>query len=128
MDRGRKNYWRLINKISVKLRINSRVVVVHDVHLPTCLKNAIGTVTINSTVGLSALYHKTPTIALGKALYDIEGLTCKGMCLNDFWRGYQAPDTLLYKKFKLYLIEKTQLNGTNYGWFPAKLSVSSTRP
>ena len=127
MDRGRKNYWRLINKISVNLRINSRVVVVHDVHLPTCLKNAIGTVTINSTVGLSALYHKTPTIALGKALYDIEGLTCKGMCLNDFWRGYQAPDTLLYKKFKLYLIEKTQLNGSFYGWFPAELSVSSTR-
>jgi capsular polysaccharide export protein len=126
MDRGRKNYRRLINKIAVNLRINSRVVVVHDVHLPTCLKNAIGTVTINSTVGLSSLYHKTPTIALGKALYDIEGLTCKGMCLNDFWSRYQAPDTSLYKKFKLYLIEKTQLNGSFYGLIPAELSVPST--
>jgi capsular polysaccharide export protein len=126
MDRGRKNYSHFIKKISVNLRIKSRVVVVHDVHLPTCLKNAIGTVTINSTVGLSSLYHKTPTIALGRTLYDIEGLTCKGMPLNDFWNDYKAPDSLLYKKFRSYLIEKTQLNGSFYGEFPAELAVSST--
>ena len=127
MDRGRKNYARFIKKISVNLGINDRVMAVHDVHLPTCLKNAVGTVTINSTVGLSSLYHKIPTIALGSTLYDIEGLTCKGMRLNDFWNDYKAPDTLLYKKFRLYLIEKTQLNGSFYGCFPAELSVSSTR-
>ena len=126
MDRGRKNYSRFIKKISVNLGLNYRVMAVHDVHLPTCLKNAIGTVTINSTVGLSSLYHKIPTIALGSTLYDIEGLTCKGMRLNDFWSDYKAPDTLLFKKFRLYLIEKTQLNGSFYGWFPAELSVSST--
>jgi capsular polysaccharide export protein len=126
MDRGRKNYSRFIKKISVNLGINYRVMAVHDVHLPTCLKNAIGTVTINSTVGLSSLYHKIPTIALGSTLYDIEGLTCKGMRLNDFWNGYKAPDTVLYKKFRLYLIEKTQLNGSFYGEFPAEFAVSST--
>jgi capsular polysaccharide export protein len=119
MDRGRKNYSRFINRISVNLGINYRIMVVHDVHLPTCLKNAIGTVTINSSVGFSSLYHKIPTIALGRALYDIEGLTCNGMLLNDFWNDYKAPDTLLYKKFRLYLIEKTQLNGSFYGLFPA---------
>ena len=126
MDRGRKNYSRFIKRISVKLGIKHRVMVVHDVHLPTCLKNAIGTVTINSTVGLSSLYHKIPTIALGSTLYDIEGLTCKGMSLNDFWEDYKAPETLLYKKFRLYLIEKTQLNGSFYGWFPLELAVSNT--
>jgi capsular polysaccharide export protein len=41
------------------------------------------------------------------------------MLLNDFWNDYKAPDTLLYKKFRLYLIEKTQLNGSFYGLFPA---------
>ena len=127
MDRGIKNYARFIRQKSVSLGIAERVFAVHDVHLPTCLKNAIGTVTINSTVGFSSLYHKTPTIALGSTLYDIEGLTCKGMRLNNFWNDYKAPDTLLYKKFRLYLIEKTQLNGSFYGWFPAELSVSSTR-
>jgi len=48
------------------------------------------------------------------------------MRLNDFWSDDKAPDTLLFKKFRLYLIEKTQLNGSFYGWFPAELSVSST--
>ena len=99
---------------------------VHDVHLPTCLKNAIGTITINSTVGLSSLYHKTPTITLGKALYDIEGLTCKGMHLNDFWRGYKAPDTFLYKEFRWYLIQETQLNGSFYGLFPVERTDLNT--
>jgi hypothetical protein len=34
---------------------------------------------------------------------------------------------LLYKKFRLYLIEKTQLNGSFYGEFPVELAVSDTR-
>ena len=101
MDRGIKNYSRFINKISVNLSINSRVMVVHDVHLPTCLKNAIGTVTINSTVGLSSLYHKTPTIALGRALYDIEGLTCKGMRLKRFLEWLQGSGHLTLQKVQI---------------------------
>jgi len=118
VDRGRKEYSAFITDQARQLGIAERICVMHDVHLPTCLKHALGTVTINSTVGLSSLYHRTPTITLGNAIYDIEGLTCKGMALDDFWRGQHAPDAELLEKYRRYLILTTQLNGSFYGSMP----------
>ncbi len=118
MDRGRKDYTKFINSLSKKIKIDNRVIITFEIHLPTALSNAIGTVTVNSTVGLSSIYHKTPTITLGEALYDIEGLTCKGLTLDEFWDNYIKPDYDLFKKFRAFLIENTQLNGGFYGRFP----------
>lgn len=118
MDRGRKNYRDFIMEKARVLGIERRICVMHDVHLPTCLKHAIGTVTINSTVGLSSLYHQTPTITLGNAIYDIEGLTCKGMALDEFWHGQRPPDGMLLEKYRRYLVHTTQLNGSFYGMMP----------
>ncbi|MEJ2500424.1 MAG: capsular biosynthesis protein [Campylobacterales bacterium] len=78
----------------------------------------VGTVTINSTVGLSSLFHGTPTITLGNAIYDIEGLTCRGMTLDDFWHEQRAPDRELFEKYRRFLIHATQLNGSFYGEMP----------
>ena len=114
MDRGKKNYAAFIKKIAEKLGCRKRVKILYDVHLPTLLKGAIGTITINSTVGISSLFHKTPVICLGRSLYDIEGLTCKGMRLDDFWRNYKSVDGELFEKFRCYLIQKTQINGSFY--------------
>ena len=121
IDRGRKNYQNFICEQSRILGISDRVLVVHDVHLPTCLQHALGTVTINSTVGLSSLYHETPTITLGNAIYDIEGLTNKNKELKDFWKNPQKPDMKLLAKFRQYLVHTTQLNGSFYGRMPDEL-------
>ena len=128
MDRGRKDYTQFINTLSEELGIRERVISIHDLHIPSCLKNAIGTITINSTVGISSLYHHTPTITLGNSIYDIEGLTCKGMTLDRFWKEYTPPDKMLFEKFRLYLIAKTQLNGSFYGRFPNALKYHSWDP
>ena len=79
-----------------------------------------GTVTINSTVGLSSLFHNTPTITTGSAIYDIKGLTSEGMSLDDFWDNYVMPDKILFKKYRNYLVQTTQLNGSFYGRFPVE--------
>lgn len=118
VERGMRTYAKYIAKLSRDYGIENRVLVIYDVHLPTCLKNAIGTVTINSTVGISSLFHNTPTITLGTAVYDIEGLTCRGMNLDTFWKEYKQPDRQLFLKFRSYVIAKTQLNGSFYGKFP----------
>ncbi|MBV5277769.1 MAG: capsular biosynthesis protein [Campylobacteraceae bacterium] len=115
MDRGKKVYDDYILSLSRELGIEKRVLSLHDVHLPTCLKHTIATVTINSTVGLSSLYHLVPTLILGKAIYDIEGLTCKGMQLDDFWTMHHKPDEILFKKFRTFLINNTQINSSFYG-------------
>ncbi|CAA6805955.1 MAG: Capsular polysaccharide export system protein KpsS [uncultured Sulfurovum sp.] len=121
LDRGRKNYTKFIMKEAKKLKIEKRIIVVHDLHLPSCLRNAKGTVTINSTVGLSSLYHGTATITLGNAIYNIESLTNKDKSLNDFWDNPEVPDRDLFTKFRNYLVKTTQLNGSFYGRMPDEL-------
>jgi capsular polysaccharide export protein len=114
MDRGKKDYAPLIKKQARMLGCEQRVKILYDVHLPTLLKNAIGTITINSTVGISSLYHNTPTLCTGRSFYDIEGLTSKGVSLDAFWRNYKEVDDELFNKFRCYLIQKTQVNGSFY--------------
>ena len=121
VDRGRKNYQRFIMAQAKLLDIEKSVLVIHDVFLPEILKHTRGTVTINSTVGLSSIEYGRPTITLGEAVYDIEGLTNKGKALRDFWSDPQAPNRMLYRKFRQYLVRHTQLNGSFYGRMPKEL-------
>ncbi len=115
MDRGYSNYSKLIAQLGLKHQLTGRVRYIHDQHLPTLLENAQGVVTINSTVGLSALWHGTPVITMGEAVYDIQGLTCQAG-LEAFWRNPQAykPDPVLHDKFRNYVIVHTQINGNFY--------------
>ncbi|MFT2603917.1 capsular biosynthesis protein, partial [Escherichia coli] len=48
------------------------------------------------------------------ALYDIKGLTYQGH-LHQFWQADFKPDMKLFKKFRGYLLVKTQVNGVYYG-------------
>ena len=114
MDRGRRTHANHIKNLAYILGIKDRVFITWDVYLPTLLKNAIGTVVINSTVGLSSLQHLTPTICLGDAIYDIEGLTCKKITLDEFWENYKEVDSELFRKYKAYLIKTTQINSNFY--------------
>jgi capsular polysaccharide export protein len=121
VDRGRKNYREFITRQAEIYGVSERIFVVHDLYLPTLLEHSRAVVTINSTVGLTALGFGIPTITLGNAIYDIEGLTCRAMKLDDFWNSYEEPDGALYEKYVNYLIDKTQLNGSFYGLFPVEL-------
>lgn len=115
MDRGYHDYSRIIHKWSRRLDVSRRVFYLHDQHLPTLLQHARGVVVINSTVGLSALHHNTPLKVCGRALYDLPGLTFQGT-LESFWgeASASAVDRELYKSFRTYLIENSQLNGNYY--------------
>ncbi len=113
LDRGYSNYTGLIQKLTKRYGCQDRVIYVHDLHLPTLLEHALGTIVINSTVGLSSLVHSTPVIALGNAVYDMPGLTFQGK-LDDFWRAPGTVDMELYRKFRSYLLQTCQLNGNFY--------------
>jgi capsular polysaccharide export protein len=114
MDRGQRDYRRLLNRLCEQYGLNGRVHYVHDVHLPTLLRKARGVVTINSTVGLSALHHGKSLQLMGRALYDIEGLTHQDG-LDRFWQVQHEVDQVLWRRFRNFLITQTQLNGAFYG-------------
>ncbi len=113
MDRPYRDYTQLIENLSQRYDLNGRLLYVHDLHLPTLLVQARGTVVINSTVGLSSMYHGTPVKVLGDALYDVPGLTSQAS-LDDFWCSPGVVDKAFYRRFRSYLLAQTQINGNFY--------------
>ncbi|EGC6705360.1 capsule biosynthesis protein [Campylobacter coli] len=115
MDRGYRNYSKLINELSQKYHVEGRILYVHDTYLPTLLKKALGCITINSTVGLSAILEGCPTKVCGNAFYNFEGLAYPKK-LQFFWREAHAykPNPSLVINFKNYLLNTSQFNGNFY--------------
>ncbi|EAI7659605.1 capsule biosynthesis protein [Campylobacter coli] len=115
MDRGYRNYSKLIDELCQKYHVEGRIFYVHDTYLPTLLKNALGCITINSTVGLSAILEGCPTKVCGNAFYNFEGLAYPKK-LQFFWREAHAykPNPNLVLNFKNYLLNTNQFNGNFY--------------
>jgi capsule polysaccharide modification protein KpsS len=113
MDRPYRNYKKLLKELSHRYDLTGRIFYLHDQHLPALLHNALGTITINSTVGLSSLYHNIPVLVQGTAVYDISGLTSQ-LALKDFWQNPEDVDADLYQTFRLYLLNNNQGHGSFY--------------
>lgn len=117
LDRGHRDYTYFITKLANKLDVSQRVFYGCDMHLPSLIRASLGMITINSTTGLQSVYHKKPTKTMGKALYDIKGITDQKP-LDEFWQNPTPPDYEFYLQFREYLIQQTQLNGSFYGHSP----------
>jgi capsular polysaccharide export protein len=113
LDTGLIDYRQQIRKLSTENGIAERVRYIDGGHLPTLLRHAQGTVTVNSTVGLSAIHHACPTMVLGEAIYNMDGMTFQGTP-DDFWQDRKKPDNTLYKAFRKSVIHSTQVNGGFY--------------
>ena len=113
MDRGGNHYGKFIKETALHFGVADRVIYVHDLPLPRLLRHAKGVVTVNSTVGISALLHRLPVKVLGRAIYDKEGLTFQGD-LDNFWSAPSQLNMEFFEKFRCYLYENTQLEGCFY--------------
>lgn len=110
-DRPYHDYTDLLQALGAETGLGERLLYADTIHLPTALDNARGAVVINSTVGLSAVLHGTPTQCLGRAIYDLPGLTHQGT-LDDFWRAPGVVERALARRFRDYVIAATQINGS----------------
>jgi capsular polysaccharide export protein len=113
LDRAYSDYSESIARAAERAGVASRVRYVHDLHLPSLLRAAKGTVVLNSTTGCASLHHGTPVKVLGEAVYDVEGLTYQGP-LATFWSNPAVPDPTKYREFRSGLIAVSQLNGCFY--------------
>jgi capsular polysaccharide export protein len=73
-----------------------------------------GLVVNNSSAALSALGFGTPVKVLGKAFFDMEGLT-DPRPLDEFWSAPRPPDPELFARFRTWVIDNTQINGGFHG-------------
>lgn len=117
MDRGYRNYKKLIQNCAIRYGVLNRVEYFCDIHLPTLLKYSRGMVTVNSTTGIQALFHGIPVKALGRALYNLPNLTYQES-LSSFWKNPGKVDRIYFSHFRHELIAYSQLNGAYYGLSP----------
>ncbi len=122
------NYSKFIKHLMGSFKLENRVLYVHDLHLPTLIKHSKGLITINSTTGLSSLYHKIPTITMGRALYNIKGL-CFQYGIDKFWKSKLSVNYNTFKKFRNLLITKTQIVGSFYNndHYPEIINIEQKR-
>ncbi|SOY63384.1 capsule biosynthesis protein [Cupriavidus taiwanensis] len=113
MDRGHTDYAALVDACAKRFSAEGRIVYIHDAHLPSLLHRCIGLVTVNSTTGLQALFHRVPVIALGRCFYAKPGLTYQGP-LDAFWNDPGAADMRVYTRFRNYLVRVSQINSSFY--------------
>ena len=130
MDRGFIDYSRDIKRFIKKHpKLKGRITYVHDVPLPVFLRHGLGMVTINSTSGLSGLIHNMPVKVLGRAHYDIPGITDQNS-LAEFWNHPTPPDSDLFHAYRMYHLNVTQINGNFYSqvFFPDKKTSAPSTP
>ena len=78
LDNGLSNFRKQARRITGRLGLGERVLVMDGGHLPTLISRSQGVVVVNSTSGLSALHHHRPVAVLGRAIFDVAGLTYQG--------------------------------------------------
>ncbi len=125
LDTGLIAYRQFAKVLARELGVEQRLRFIDTGHLPTLLDNSRGVIVVNSTVGLSALHHERPLIALGSVIYSMPGLTWQGD-LDDFWAAAEPPDMQLYHAFLDYVMYHTQINGDFYTRTGIAMAVDGT--
>ncbi|MCY0096378.1 capsular biosynthesis protein [Hoeflea ulvae] len=110
LDNGLHNWTRHIAAEARKHGVEDRVDVIDGGDLTALIGKSRGVVTVNSTVGVTALLAHKPVLALGRAIYDREGLTHQAS-LREFWTAPQSPAPGMPKAFAARLVESTHFRG-----------------
>lgn len=113
LDNAWLNYPRLVRTAARRAGVAERVIFIDGGDLNALIDHARGTVTVNSTVGMTAVERGGPTICLGRAVYDMAGLTFQGR-LAAFWTAPTAPDPSLWEAFRTVVLHTAMINGNYY--------------
>jgi capsular polysaccharide export protein len=113
LDNGLIDWCGLARGLARQFGIRDRVVAFEGGIPGEILCHAAGIVTVNSTVGTTALGSGVPVKVLGNAVFDIPGLTSQ-QPLDLFWQEPTRPDPQLNEAFLRALIGTTQVKGGYY--------------
>ncbi|MGC1302781.1 MAG: hypothetical protein WA840_10440, partial [Caulobacteraceae bacterium] len=128
LDNGLGNWRRRTLDYARALGVQDRVSFLEVGDIGLLVRAARGVVTVNSTTGTLALAAGVPVFTLGRAVYDMAGLTHRGS-LDSFWSHPQPPDLGLYEAFRKVLAHRCLLHGGFYDTAsrPALISAAVER-
>jgi len=117
LERGHSNAGRLVREIAETLGIGNRVDVVETGSIGLLTRHSAGMITINSTSGLSAIYHGAPLLVIGNALYAHEALaTCAHGApdFDAFWGGGPVADVETRRRYLAWIAREALVPGDFY--------------
>jgi capsular polysaccharide export protein len=112
-DTGLSRFGEFFYRRARDLGVEKRICYFETGDANALIDHSQGVITVNSTVGMSALQRGRPTKALGRAVYDLPGLTHQAP-LDDFWQTPRPPDAALCRAFRNVVVHATQINGGFY--------------
>lgn len=110
LDNGLVNWRRFVARRTRRHGITDRVHFIAGGNIGDMVRQARGVVTVNSTTGTLALSAGVPVKVLGRAIYDMEGVTDQRL-LDDFWSQQDAPDPDIYDAFCRTLLDRCLIRG-----------------
>lgn len=125
LDNGWIDYRRMVRRRTRALDIAGRVLFLDGGDLNALIDHGRGVVTVNSTVGLTAIQRGACVVALGQAVFDMAGLTHQGP-LADFWHRPAPPDPALFAAYRTVLLHACMVNGNFYGEDGVRLAVAGS--
>lgn len=111
LDNGLMRWSRRVEDAAAGCGIADQVVFMDGGNLDAVLARATGVVTINSTVGLTAVSMGVPCLVLGRAIYDHSGMTAPKN-LAAFWQAPHAPDADRVSAFLRFLRQRYHVAGS----------------
>jgi capsular polysaccharide export protein len=114
LDPGLKLWRRRIRRIAAAAGVEARVHFLGGA-LPAdpAILACRGVVTINSTLGIRAVQLGRAVRLLGRAIYDLPGLTWQGEA-DEFWNAAPPPDPALAESFIRAIIACLHVRGVFY--------------
>lgn len=125
LDNGLENWFRWGRRLASKYRIESRLHVIKGGDLDALLRQSVGVVVVNSTVGIHALRSGVPTYVAGRAVFNIAGLTHQDS-LDTFWREPNSVDRTFFTDFEK-AISKIQVKGSFFNQQGRTIAIDTIR-
>lgn len=112
LDNGLERWPRRIDRLTAKYALDGRVHTIKGGALDPLITHSKGVVLANSTVGLHAIRLGSSVIALGRAIFDIPGLSHQSG-LDTFWKSPERVDPIFAADFQRAL-STIQIKGSFY--------------
>lgn len=117
LERGRNLDRAQIRQTSMELGITDRVDIIDVGSIGHLVRHSAGMITINSTSGLSAIYHGTPLLVIGEAFYahDLLATCAQGQPdFAKFWIERRMASKSLRSRYIAWIKENCLRQGDFY--------------
>jgi len=125
LDNGMIDYRNYIAMAAMKHGIEGRVDYLEGGDLDQFLKHCEGVALINSTVGYAAIKKAKAIKVMGRALYNMPGLTDQNS-IDKFWQHPSPPDLSLINAFLKVTLADSQITGDFFTKSGIKMAVNGS--